>query len=115
MWRTSPTRTREYLGGDSYSNGYRRLHGNQRTLTEEGSQVEDLLIEEDTLIKVGDALTEENTMVEDPLIEVEGPLEEENTLVEDPLMEEEGPLMEEDPLDLLEDKDHQALKDPLDQ
>ena len=26
MWRTSPTRRREYLGGDSDSNGYRRPH-----------------------------------------------------------------------------------------
>ena len=63
--------------------------------------------------------------MEDPLIEAEGPLEkdilmevgdpleEEDTLVEDLLMEEEGPLMEEDPLDLLEDKDHQTLKDLL--
>ena len=36
------------------------------------------------------------------------PLEEEDTLPEDPLMQEEGTL------DLLEDKDHQALKDLLD-
>ena len=72
-------------------------------LTEDGTQVEDLLIEEHTLIEVGDPLTEENTLAEDPLIEVEGTLK------------EEGLLMEEDPLDLLEDKDHLALKDPLDQ
>ena len=64
-------------------------------LTEEGTQVEDLLIEEETLKEVGD------------------PLEEEDTLVEDPLMEEDCLLM--DPLDLLEDKDHQSLNDPLDQ
>ena len=42
-------------------------------------------------------------------------------MVEDPLMEMEDPLMleypleMEDPLDLLVDKDHQVLKDPLDQ
>ena len=37
------------------------------------------------------------------------PPEEEDTQEEDPLMEME------DPLDLLVDKDHQVLKDPLDQ
>ena len=43
-------------------------------------------------------------------------LEEEDTQEEDPLMEMEDPLMEmEDLLDLLEDEDHQVLKDPLDQ
>ena len=74
---------------------------------------------------MGDPLTEEDTLVEDPLIEAEGPLEEdillevgnpleeEDTLMEDSLMEEEGPLMEEEPLDLLEHKDHPALKDLL--
>ena len=41
---------------------------------------------------------------EDILMAVGDPLEEEDTLVEDPLMEE-------DPLDFLEHKDHQALKD----
>ena len=61
----------------------------------------------------------EDTQVEDPLeedilMEVEDPLTEEDTLAEDPLMEEEGPQIEEDPLDLLEDKDNQALKDLLD-
>ena len=43
------------------------------------------------------------------------PLEEEDTQKEDSLMEVEDPLEMEDPLDLLVDKDHQALKDPLDQ
>ena len=46
-------------------------------------------------------------------MEMGDPLEEEDTLAEDPQMEEEGPLMKEDPLDLLEDKDHHALKDLL--
>ena len=98
MWRTSPTRRREYPGGYIVIvmvTGEHIETGNP--LTEEGTQVEDLLIEEDTLIEVGDPLTEKNTLAEDPLIE------------------EDGPLMEEDPLDLLEDKDHQALKDLLDQ
>ena len=62
----------------------------------------DPLIEKDTLMKVGDPLIEE-----DILMEMGYPLIEENTLVEDPLMEEE------DPLNPLEDKDHQALKDLL--
>ena len=39
-------------------------------------------------------------------MEVGDPLVEEDTLVEDPLMEV-------DPLDLLKDEDHQALKDLL--
>ena len=46
-------------------------------------------------------------------MEVGDPLEEKDTMVEDPLIEEDGSLMEEDPLDLLEDKDHQVLKDLL--
>ena len=48
-------------------------------------------------------------------MEMGDPLEEEDTLVEDLLMEIEDLLMEEDPLDLLVDKDHQAVKDHLDQ
>ena len=51
-------------------------------------------------------------MVIEDCIETTNPLTEEDTLVEDPLMEEEAP----DgggPLDLLEVKDHQALKDLL--
>ena len=43
------------------------------------------------------------------------PLEEADTLMEDLLMEMEDHPMEEDPLDLLVDKDHLALKDHLDQ
>ena len=46
---------------------------------------------------------------------MKGLLEEEDILEEDPLVVED-PLMEmEDPLDLLVDKDHPALKDLLDQ
>ena len=55
-------------------------------------------------IEKKDPLTEEGI-----LMEVGDPLTEKDTQMEDPLMEEE------DPLDLLEDKDYQALKDPLDQ
>ena len=84
------------------------------------------LMEEDILTKVADPLTEEDTLIEDLLeedifIEMEDLLEGEDTLAEDPLMEMEDPLMEEDllvmedPLDLLVDKDHQALRDHLDQ
>ena len=35
-------------------------------LTEEGTQMEDLLIKEDNLIEVGDPLTEEDTLADDP-------------------------------------------------
>ena len=83
-------------------------------LTEEVTQVEDLLIEEDTLIEMQDTLTEENTLVKDPLIEVEAPWKRRTPWLRTP-GGGGGLLMEEDPLDLLEDKDHQALKDPLDQ
>ena len=58
-------------------------------------------------MEVEDPLIEEDTLVEDPLMEMVGPLEE-DTLAEDPLMEAGG-----DPLDSPEDKDHQALKDLL--
>ena len=71
-------------------------------------------MKKDILTKVGDPLTEEDTLIEDLLeedilTEMGDPLEEEDTLAEDPLMEIE------DPLDLLVDKDPQALKDHLDQ
>ena len=89
-------------------------------------EVRDPLMKEDILIKVRDPLIEEDMLIEDPpgggYPHRSGrPLEEEDTLVEDPLMEMEDPLMVEDllvvqdPLDLLVDKDHQALKDHLDQ
>ena len=83
-------------------------------------EIRDPMIEGDIQTKVGDPLTEEDTLMKDPLEEdiligMEDPLEEENTLVEDPLMGMEDPLVMEDPLDLLVDKDHQALKDHLDQ
>ena len=89
-------------------------------------EIEDPLREEDIQTKVGDPLTEEDKLIEDLLekdipIEMEEPLEEENAQEEDPLMEMENPLMVEDllvmedSLHLLVVKDHQALKDPLDQ
>ena len=71
----------------------------------------------------GDPLKEEAIQIEvegHPIkggipIGMEGLLEEEDILEEDPLMVED-PLTEmEDPLDLLVDKDHPALKDLLDQ
>ena len=40
-------------------------------LTEEGTQVENPLIQDDILIEVGDPLAEEYTLAEGPLIEVE--------------------------------------------
>ena len=77
-------------------------------------EIGDPLREGDIQIKVGDPLTKEGTLIENLLkenipVEMEDPLEEEDTQEKDPLMEME------DPLDLLVDKDHQALKDPLDQ
>ena len=94
-------------------------------------EIEDPLREGDIQTKVGKPLTEEDILIEDLLeedipIEMEDPLEEEDTQEEDPMMEMEDPQMEmenplmvedllvmEDPLDLLVDKDHQVLKDPL--
>ena len=83
-------------------------------------EIGDSLIGEDIQTKVGDSLTEEDTLIEDLLEEdiiigMGDPLEEEDTLVEDLLIEIEDPLVMEDPLDLLVDEDHQALKDYLDQ
>ena len=69
-------------------------------------EIGDALIEGDIQTKVGDPLTEEDTLMEGPLV-MEDPLEE-DTLVGDLLVME-------DPLDLLGDQDHQALKDHLDQ
>ena len=89
-------------------------------------EVGDPLMEENILTKVGDPLIKKDTLIEglleeDILIDMEEPLEEEDTLVEDPLMEMEDPLMVKDLLVMdnhlnpLVDKDHQALKDYLDQ
>ena len=89
-------------------------------------QIRDPLTEGDILTEVGDPLTEEDTLVEDSLMvedsleedilmEIGDPLEEEDTLIENLLMEMEDLLREEDPLDLLADKNHLALKDHLDQ
>ena len=96
VWRTLTGRRREYPRGESDSDGYRRLHKDQRS-PDRGYQGGRPLIEV------------EGPLEEDILIEVGDPLEE-DTLVGDPLMKEEGLLMEED---FLEDKDHQALKDLL--
>ena len=52
-------------------------------------------------------------MVTGDHIKTGDPLTEEGTQVEDPLKEEKGLLIEENHLDLLEDKNHQALKDLL--
>ena len=85
------------------------------------TEIGDPLREEDIQTKVEDPLTEEDTLIEDPLV-MKDPLEE-DILIEmgDPLKEEdhlreiEDLLVMEDPLDLLVDKDHQALRNHLDQ
>ena len=74
-------------------------------------EIRDPLIEEGIQIKVGEPLTKEDTLIEDLLEEdiligMGDPLEEEDTLAVGLLMEMG---------DLLVDKDHQALKDHLDQ
>ena len=74
-------------------------------------EIGDPLIGEDIQTKVGDPLTEEDTLIEDLLEEdiligMGDPLEEEDTLEEGLLMEMEDLLVMEDPLDLLLDKDH---------
>ena len=72
------------------------------------TKVEDPLSKEDTPIEI--------LLEEDIPIEMEDSLIKKDTQEEDPLMEMEDPLMEmEDPLDLLVDKDHQFVKDHLDQ
>ena len=68
------------------------------------------LLERDILTEVGDPLMVEDPLVEDILMKMGDPLEEEDTLM---VMEDH--LMEEDPLDLLVDKNHLALKDHWDQ
>ena len=80
--------------------------GNGDLLKEEGIQarVEDHLIEGGIPIGIEGLLEEEDILKENPLMEMEDPL-----TMEDLLMEME------DPLDPLVDKDHQVLKDLLDQ
>ena len=85
MQRASMTRRREYPEEDGDNDGSRRPHRNWR-LPDRGRYPN----------QGGRPLTEENTLMEDPLVM-------EDLLVMD------------DPLDLLVDKDHQALKDNLDQ
>ena len=117
--RASASRWREYPGGNSKNDGSRRPHRDWRPLREGDIQtkVEDPLAKEDSLIE--DLLMMKDPLEEDILLEMEDPLEEEDTLVEDPLMKMEDPLIVEDllvmkdPLDLLVDKDCQALKDHL--
>ena len=87
-------------------------------ITEGHIEIGDPLREGDIQIKVEDLLMEEDTLIEDLLeedipIEMEDPLEEDTQ--EDPLMELEDPLGMGDPLDLLVDKDYQVLKVLLDQ
>ena len=94
VWRAFMGRRREYPGGDSDSDGYGRLHRDQRP-PDRGGYPGGRSHDRDGGPSRGGYPNRGG-----------GPLEEEDTLVEDPLMEE-------DPLDLLEDKDHQALKDLL--
>ena len=90
VWRASTVR-REYPGGGSSSNDYRRLHMDQRPPDrgghpngggrppdrgghpnggwrppDRGGYADGGPLEEDTLMDVGDPLTEENTLVETP-------------------------------------------------
>ena len=81
-------------------------------IIEDHIEIKDPLRERDIQIKVKDHLIEKDTLIEDLLeedipIEMEDPLEEEDTQEKDPLMEME------DSLDLLVDKGHEVLKDPL--
>ena len=114
QWTTT-TRGREYPEEDGNNYGSRRPHRNQRPpdrgrylnqggrpLTKEDTLTEDPL-EEDILIGMGDPLEEEDTLAEDTWMEMDSPLVMEDLLVM------------EDSLDLLGDRDQQALKDYLDQ
>ena len=80
MWRTSPTR-REYPGGDSDSNGYRRPHCNQRPpdrggYPDRGRRPPDRggypdkggrpLLEEDILMEMDDPLEERTPWLRTP-------------------------------------------------
>ena len=107
--RASGTKRREYPGGDSNNDGSRRPYRDQRP-PDRGSiqtKVGDPLTKEDTLMR---PLVMEDPLEEDILIGMGDPLEEEDTLIE-----MKDLLVMEDPLDLLMAKDHQALKDHLDQ
>ena len=115
IWKELPLPEEINTERKSDNDDSRRPHRNWRPLIEEGNQtkVRDPLTKEDTLI--------EGLMEEDILTGMRDPLEQEDTLAEDLLMVMEDPLVMEDllamedPLDLLVDKDHQALKDHLDQ
>ena len=110
MQRASTTRRREYQGGDSDSNGYRRPHQDQRPPDRGRYPNGNGRPPDQGGYPGGGPPDGGRPLEEDILVEMGDPLEEEDSLVEDgPLMEVEDPLMEEDPLDLLGDKDHQAL------
>ena len=109
MWRTSPTRRREYQGGDSDSNGYRRPHQDWRPPDRRGypgGRPPDRGGYPDRGWRPPDS---GEYLGRGPPDRGEGP----------PgggyPNGGGGPPIEEDPLELLEDKDHEALKDPLDQ
>ena len=102
MPRASTTRRREYPGGDSDSDGHRRLHQDQRP-PDRGRYPNGGGKPPDQGGYPGGGPPGGGYPNGN-----ERPLEEEDTLVEDILMEE-------GPLDLLVDKDHLALKDHWDQ
>ena len=124
MKRASTGRRREYPGGDSDSDGYRRLHRDQRPPhrgvypdgrpPNRGGHPD----REGYPNRGGRPHDQGGYPGGRPPDGGRGPpgggyhnrgrrpLKEEDTLVEDPLKEEK-------PLDLLQDKDHQALKDLL--
>ena len=97
-------RRREYPGGDSDSDDYRRLHRNQRPPDRGGHPKRGgRLPDRGGHPGGGPPDRDGGPLEEDILMEVGDPLVEEDTLVEDPLMEK----------DPLEDQDHQALMDLL--
>ena len=69
----------------------------------EGHWIEGIIMIEVTLEEEGPLMMEDPLMMENPL------------MMEDPLMMEEDPLGMDEIQDALEDKDHQAHQDPLDQ
>ena len=107
--RASATRKREYPGGDSNNDGSRRPYRDQRPhdrgkYPNQGGRCPDQGGYPDGGLPGGGHTNRYGR-----------PLEEEDTMAEDLLMEMENLLVMEDSLDLLVAKDHQALKDHLDQ
>ena len=92
MQKASATRRREHPGGDSDSDGYRRLYGDKRPPDRGRYPNGGGRPPHRGGYPVGGPPDEEDPLEEDILMEVEDPLEKENLL-----MEEEDPLMEEDP------------------